>query len=201
MTNRQVRIAEQRFLEVAPAVSVYRDELLRGVPLPMLRRGLAAVAGSWALEGFGMFSVIERDRGTVDRPGRTLGAGRMARPRDRLRLDPRRLGQGLRLVSDGRVDRLGGRPSGMGRIHPRHQPRKHGVDRAGAQTGVERPRPWSSASALGERPGPHLGTDRRGVARPPRALTKAFREDHLARGSNTPTGGHCDRRYTSTPPS
>lgn len=86
-------------------------------------RAMATMAGSWALPGFGMFSVIER---SLDWSNRTVDAGGMAGHRSRLGVDMQRARQRLCAASGDCHQRLGSRKTRLVRSDSLHRSDQRG---------------------------------------------------------------------------
>jgi hypothetical protein len=57
---------------------------------------MMAMAGAWSLQGFGMFSMIDKAKRALDRPHRPVAAGGLAGHRGRLGRPPVGAGPWLR---------------------------------------------------------------------------------------------------------
>src|SRR5690606_30106462 len=137
MTLPDIRIETERLLLRLPQAEDFdRFAELVGDPVAAryigghLPRGAAwrkflQQPGAWAIQGFGMFSFIDRDSGRWLGQGGPWRPGWLARQRDRLHAPPRCLGQGLRHRGAGGCDRLGARTPGLERVHPLHRAREH----------------------------------------------------------------------------
>jgi RimJ/RimL family protein N-acetyltransferase len=86
LTTARLILRPTRLEDFDPWATMMEDEEASrfiGGPQPraIAWRGFMSVAGAWHLTGCSMFSVLER---ALDRAGRTLVPGGLARPRDRL---------------------------------------------------------------------------------------------------------------------
>ena len=95
-------------------------------------RGLATVAGMWALRGCGLFSVIEKESGAwVGRAGPWMPEGALGTEIGWAFAGAAH-GRGYATEAAGAAMDWGVRDAGMGRGHPRHRRRKYGFHRRGA---------------------------------------------------------------------
>ena len=134
-----------------------------GGPLsrPMAWRGFLTVAGAWAVQGFGMFSVLERDTGTwVGRLGPWMPEG-WPGPEVGYGIVRSRWGRGYATEGAAAAIDWALRRAGLGRGHPLHRARQRRLDpgrRSGSGRAVAAPAGCPSRSTPRSRSGARPAT-------------------------------------------